>query len=48
MEIFTTEGAPPESRTPEANFAKCTAGVVDTNSKLPPVSTIPAANAGDK
>jgi hypothetical protein len=48
MAIFASEGASPESTTPVANFANPTASVVDTNSKLPPVSTIPAANTGEK
>jgi hypothetical protein len=32
-EIFASEGAPPVSKTPVANFATDTAGVVDTGGK---------------
>jgi hypothetical protein len=32
-EIFASEGAPPESKTPVAHFATGTAGVVDTGGK---------------
>ncbi len=48
-EIFASEGAPQVSMTPMtmANFAPATAGVVDTGSKLPLVSRIPAANNGN-
>jgi hypothetical protein len=52
-EIFVSQGAPPVSTKPAANFATGTAGVVATSGKfatnvnipvanLPPVSTIPA------
>jgi hypothetical protein len=34
VEIFASQGAPPISTTPAANFATVTAGVVDTGSKL--------------
>jgi hypothetical protein len=47
MEIFASEGAPLVSTTPVANFATGTAGVVDTGSKLPPVSMISVANNGN-
>jgi hypothetical protein len=33
-EIFTSQGAPLVSTTPVANFAACTAGVVDTGGKF--------------
>ncbi len=33
-EIFTSQGAPLVSTTPVANFATCTAGVVDTGGKF--------------
>jgi hypothetical protein len=39
VEIFASQGAPPVSTTPVANFATSFAGVVDTGGK---VSTIPA------
>ncbi len=49
---FASQGAPPVSTTPAANFATSFASVVDTggkfvagvNGNLPPVSTTPAAN----
>jgi hypothetical protein len=55
VEIFLSQGAPPVSTTPAANFATSTAGVVDTigkfvddvnntGDKLPAVSMTPAAN----
>jgi hypothetical protein len=55
-EIFTSQGAPPVSTTPAANFptsfasvvdtgGKFATGVNDTGGKLPPVSTTPAANS---
>jgi hypothetical protein len=34
-EIIASEGAPPVSMTPAANFVTSTVGVVDTNGKLP-------------
>ncbi len=43
-EIFASQGAPPVSTTPVANFSTIFASVVDTAANLPPVSTIPAAN----
>ncbi len=54
-EIFASQGAPPVSTTPVANFSSLFASVVDTGGKfatgvndaggkLPPVSTTPAAN----
>jgi hypothetical protein len=33
-EIFTSQGAPPVSTTPAANFATSSAGVVDTGGKF--------------
>ena len=53
-----SQGAPPVSATPAANFATSFASVVDTGGKfaagsndtggnLPPVSTTPAANNGN-
>jgi hypothetical protein len=53
--IFISQGAPPVSTTPVANFATSFASVVDTDGKfaagvndtrgnLPPVSMTPAAN----
>ncbi len=46
-EIFASKGAPPVSTTPEANFATRTTGVVDSGSKLPPLSMGPVANNGN-
>jgi hypothetical protein len=54
-EIFASQGAPPVSTTPAANFStifasvvdtggKFATGVNDTGGKLPPVLTTPAAN----
>jgi hypothetical protein len=43
-EIFASQGAPPVSATPVANFSTIFASVVDTGGKLPPVSMTPAAN----
>jgi hypothetical protein len=49
-EIFASQGEPPVSATPVANFSTIFGSVVDTSGKfaaggkLPPVSTTPAAN----
>jgi hypothetical protein len=34
LEIFASQGAPPVSTTPRANFATCTACVFDTSGKF--------------
>jgi uncharacterized Zn-finger protein len=44
VEIFASEGAPPVSTTPAANFATSTAGVVNTGGKIATGVTIPATN----
>jgi hypothetical protein len=57
-EIFASQGAPPVSTTPAANFAtsspcvvdtggKFTTGVNDAGGKLLPVSLTPVANNGN-
>jgi hypothetical protein len=43
-EIFASQGAPPVSTTPVANFATSSACVVDTGGKFATGTTIPAAN----
>jgi hypothetical protein len=44
VEIFASQGAPPVSTPPVANFVTGTTGVVDTGGKFATSVTIPAAN----